>query len=147
MLPETMRTKGFLTPTRREYLHLSVEKRKKLYPKKGALSQYDFHIKRQAIQAIKDLTLVSSAYPKKRNREIFTIEDIAHLLEIIIVKQGFETTNYGPYYMVLIDVIMKSLNSINSDRKTVVDCLMIENPNKIPSLTDDGTINLTTFYD
>lgn len=148
MEPDTRkRNYGFLTPLMREHLltrndeEPTYNNEKEREKAQGKRKQNDYQITRHAKQALKDLALVSSAYTEKKNRDIFSIDDLRSLLSAIICKIGRDTTLDGPYYNVLIYTIIKTLNSDLDKSHTYLNYQIIENllslrPIDIPDETD-----------
>lgn len=142
MIPDTREHNyGCLTPLTRKYLQTRNKEESIDEDEKEKRKQYDFRIKRHAKQSLKDLTLVASAYTEKRNQDIFSIEDLKSLLSAVIYKIGRDTTQDGPYYLILINTIIDTLNrdpdgSLTQLRFQIVEDLYGYHPINPPDATN-----------
>jgi hypothetical protein len=119
----------YISTQDREYLECPIEDRKTKYTK-ATRGRIDLKTKRWAINALKDLKLVASAYPEEKISKIFTIEDMCKLLYAVNGKIGGEVTETGKYYQILIHEIKGAMNNPrNLERShTLVECNINEHP-------------------
>jgi hypothetical protein len=142
---------GFLSEKRLEYLlKTDFEKRQEIEKKddggqqllKKIWNQYDYHIKRNAQQALIDLIVVAHGFPKKKTQKIFTIDMMQRLIDVIIHQQGWEETEKGIFFQALIAQIESSINaaSLATSNPTQVRINVITSPRQPATTTNPNKV-------
>ena len=100
---------GILTEDLKLFLMTPIDERSSAKGGVNLKKGKDKKIRDKGRQALKDLILISCGTNKKQNQEIFSNEDVANLLRAILHKQGFEKTDYGDYYSILVKAIEETM--------------------------------------